>query len=168
MHKYCKIPNILHILALLAVITMAPAKADLISFSATLDGAQANAGAGSGSLATGSATMWLDDMTNNFSWNIGWSGLDEVVAAHFHGPAAPDANAGVEVAIDFTMNPTMGNAILNDQQVGDLLAGLWYINIHTADFPGGEIRGQVVPEPDVLSLLLVPLIGLIYVRRRRR
>ena len=124
MHKYCKIPNILHILALLAVITMAPAKADLISFSATLDGAQANAGAGSGSLATGSATMWLDDMTNNFSWN--------------------------------------------DQQVGDLLAGLWYINIHTADFPGGEIRGQVVPEPDVLSLLLVPLIGLIYVRRRRR
>lgn len=167
MHKFARIPNLLHILALLAVMAMAPAKASLIPFSATIDGAQANAGLGTGSAGMGSATMWLDDLTNNFSWNISWTGLSDVVNAHFHGPAAPNMNAGVEVQIDFSMNPTMGNALLSNQQAEDLMAGLWYINIHTAEFPAGEIRGQVVPEPGIMSLLLVPLVGLIFLRRRR-
>ena len=28
-------------------------------------------------------------------------------------------------------------------EIADLMAGLWYINLHTAEYPGGEIRGQV-------------------------
>ena len=27
----------------------------------------------------------------------------------------------------------------------DLLAGRWYVNVHTQRYPGGEIRAQVVP-----------------------
>jgi hypothetical protein len=29
--------------------------------------------------------------------------------------------------------------------MADLQAGKWYLNIHTAKFPNGEIRGQVEP-----------------------
>jgi hypothetical protein len=32
---------------------------------------------------------------------------------------------------------------LTEAQAADLLAGRWYVNIHTAANPGGEIRGQV-------------------------
>ena len=39
-------------------------------------------------------------------------------------------------------SPLTGTATLNDGQIGDLRAGLWYINVHTAKYPGGEIRGQ--------------------------
>jgi len=31
------------------------------------------------------------------------------------------------------------------EQLADLLAGKWYVNLHTANFPAGEVRGQVTP-----------------------
>ena len=41
-------------------------------------------------------------------------------------------------------SPIKGEATLTDAQAADLVAGKYYINIHTAANPGGEIRGQVV------------------------
>ena len=35
-------------------------------------------------------------------------------------------------------------ATLTDAQAADMLAGKWYINVHTAANPGGEIRGQLI------------------------
>lgn len=171
MFRYAKIPSFLQLIVLMAVMTIAPAKASLIPFSAYIDGAQANAGIGTGSLATGSATMWLDDVTNDFSWAVSWSGLNIVTAAHFHGPATSAQNAGVQVPINFGINPAIGNATLTAGQASDLLVGLWYINIHTAAFPGGEIRGQIsqqimVPAPGALLLLLISVPGLLFLRRR--
>lgn len=134
-----------------------------IDLFASIDGDQANAGAGTGSLGTGTGIMTLDDMSNLFSWDIEWSNLTGTVTnAHFHGPAALDQNAGVQVGIDFTMNPTSGSTTLSDIQVSDLLAGLWYINIHSDFAPGGEIRGQVqvVPLPASLILLISGIAGL--------
>jgi len=54
--------------------------------------------------------------------------------------------AGVEVPItgDLT-SPITGSASVTDAQAADLRAGKWYVNVHTAANPGGEIRGQVVP-----------------------
>jgi hypothetical protein len=68
-----------------------------------------------------------------------------VKAGHFHGPAAAGANAGV--ALGFTgsvESPIKGSATLTPAQLADLTAGKWYVNLHTAANPGGEVRGQVM------------------------
>lgn len=51
-------------------------------------------------------------------------------------------------------------------QLPNILAGRSYINFHTAQFPGGEIRGQILTVPDsgsavvLLALGLLSLVGL--------
>ena len=58
--------------------------------------------------------------------------------------AQPGANAGVAVPIpNVAASPAQGSATLTDAQAADLVAGRYYINIHTAANPAGEIRGQV-------------------------
>jgi len=37
-----------------------------------------------------------------------------------------------------------GSATVSEQQATDILGGRYYINVHTPNNPGGEIRGQVV------------------------
>jgi hypothetical protein len=42
-------------------------------------------------------------------------------------------------------NPIEGSTTLTDAQMADLTAGKDYVNIHTAENKGGEIRGQIKP-----------------------
>jgi predicted secreted protein with PEFG-CTERM motif len=96
---------------------------------------------------TGSATMEFDPSSNELSWSIEFSGLSgPATAAHFHGPAAAGANAGVQVNIGEVsglVSPMEGSAVLTSEQASSLLEGQLYINIHTEANPDGEIRGQV-------------------------
>jgi hypothetical protein len=41
-------------------------------------------------------------------------------------------------------SPIKGTATLTAAQSADLLAGKWYVNLHTAANGGGEIRGQAL------------------------
>jgi CHRD domain-containing protein len=118
-----------------------PAFADKMK--ATLSGATevpANTSTGKGA-----ADIDYDAATKKMSWKLTYSGLTgPATAAHFHGPAEAGKNAGVALAIpNATSSPTEGSATLTDAQAADLTAGKYYINIHTAANPGGEIRGQV-------------------------
>jgi hypothetical protein len=58
---------------------------------------------------------------------------------------------------------------LTSTRVNALFAGLSYFNIHTTQFPGGEIRGQLefIPEPTTLLLLVSGLGGLAAWRKMR-
>jgi hypothetical protein len=110
---------------------------------ATLDGKSEtppNASTGSGT-----ADINYDAASKKLTWKLTYSGLSgPATAAHFHGPAEPGKNAGVAVAIpNATTSPNEGSATLTDAQAADLLAGKYYVNVHTAANPGGEIRGQV-------------------------
>jgi hypothetical protein len=129
-------------LALGAAIAFAgPAFAE--KFKATLDGkSEVPPATTSG---TGTADLDYDAASKKLSWKVTYSGLSgPATAAHFHGPAEAGKNAGVAVAIpNATSSPAEGSATLTDAQAADLLAGKYYVNIHTAAHPGGEIRGQV-------------------------
>jgi hypothetical protein len=97
------------------------------------------------SAATGSADVDYDPASKKLSWKLTYSGLTgPASAAHFHGPAEAGKNAGVKVPIPgATSSPAEGSATLTDEQAADFEAGKYYINVHTAQNPGGEIRGQV-------------------------
>lgn len=97
------------------------------------------------SAGTGTADINYDAATKKLSWKVTYSGLSgPATAAHFHGPAEPGKNAGVALAIpNATASPVEGSATLTDAQAADLVAGKYYVNVHTAANPGGEIRGQV-------------------------
>jgi hypothetical protein len=95
---------------------------------------------------SGEATFWLNSGTKQLSWKVSYGGLSsDAAAAHIHGPAAPGTNAGVVVnlAPNGAKNPIEGSATLTDAQIADLLAGSDYVNVHTAQNKGGEIRGQI-------------------------
>ncbi len=131
------------VLGIALAFTPNEAYATIHNLTATLDGSQANAGAGTGSPGTGFATVTYDDSTGFLSWNASWSGLSgTVTVAHFHGPALPNQNAGIQVGISVP-SPSIGSASIIVSQANDLLDGLWYLNVHSTVYPGGEIRGQV-------------------------
>ena len=100
------------------------------------------------SKGTGTAQLTYDPASRALTWNVTYSGLTgPATAAHFHGPAAPGSNAGVTIPIggkDMS-SPATGHATLTEAQANDFTAGRWYVNVHTAAHPGGEIRGQINP-----------------------
>ena len=116
---------------------------DTMSMKNQLTGAQEVPAVTTG--GSGTIDTTFDKSTNVLTWTVTYSGLSgPVTAGHFHGPAAAGANAGV--AVPFTgdlSSPIRGKATLTAAQVADLTAGRWYVNLHTAKHPGGEIRGQV-------------------------
>lgn len=98
------------------------------------------------SKGSGALDATYDTATKKLTYTATYKDLTgAATAAHFHGPAAVTANAGVVVpAKDAARSPIKGEATLTDAQAADLQAGKWYFNIHTAAHPGGEIRGQVM------------------------
>jgi hypothetical protein len=90
----------------------------------------------------GNTMLTLDTDKKTISWKTTYTGLTgNATAAHFHGPAGRSENAGPAVDISGTIEE--GTAPVSDNQISDLQAGKWYINIHTAKYPDGEIRGQL-------------------------
>lgn len=130
--------------ALVATFTLAsPALAAMVNYKADLKGASVVPP--SDSKGTGSLAVTYDTASKKLTWKGAYTGLTgAATAAHFHGPADAGKNAGVVVPIGPATSPLAGMATLTDAQAADLAAGKWYVNVHTAKFPNGEIRGQVV------------------------
>ena len=121
--------------------------AESVALSAKLSAASevpANASAGTGTLEAS-----LDKQSHVLGWTVTYTGLSgPAKAGHFHGPAVSGQNAGVAQGFTGSLDsPIKGSATLTDAQQADLLAGKWYVNLHTAANPGGEIRGQVTVAP---------------------
>ncbi len=122
-------------------------------FAGTFDISGAQEVPANASPATGTGVVVVDTSTLTVSWSITHAGLTGAeTAAHMHGPAPVGANAGVQVGLGVG-SPKVGSAAITPGQAADLIAGLWYVNIHSTAFPGGEIRGQIMvrPVPQVYS-----------------
>ncbi len=118
--------------------------AQLVYFTATLDGAQETPP--TPSTATGTGCLTFDTSTNIVSWNVSFAGLlGPQTAAHIH-VGAPGVAGGVIVPLA-NGSPTTGTAALTAAQSAQLQAGNYYLNIHSTVFPNGEIRGQILVTP---------------------
>ena len=96
------------------------------------------------SRATGTAELIVDTDAHTISWKVAVEGLSgEPTKEHIHGPATATENAPPE--IDMSNAIMQGSAPITDAQLADIDAGKTYVNVHTAKFPDGEIRGQVQP-----------------------
>jgi S-formylglutathione hydrolase FrmB len=122
------------------------------------------------SSGTGTFTATLDE-DNRFAYTLSFSGLTSASnGAHIHGPASTTQNANVLVnfaslppgnsaSTPLTLGATSGTtagtvnleSTITSTVSGDSLrklldAGLLYVNVHTANNQGGEIRGQITKQ----------------------
>ncbi len=170
-----------HILGALTVAAVTTLQADAQThvWNFGLDGAQETPAVVTP--GTGTATVTYDTATRYLEWEVHYQDLvANSTNAHFHGPAAfGEGPAGVvlgmvsstpatilQADIGGTFGSLIGYHTITEEMEAQLLAGLWYINIHSTQHPGGEIRGQVVPEPTALALL--GFVGTTLLMRRRR
>ncbi len=97
-----------------------------------------------GSNAFGCAVVIVDIPTSTVSYRVSFTGLTGAeAAAHIHGAAGPGVPAGVLVALPLG-NPKVGSFVAAPPVLNAILSGNAYFNLHSAGFPNGEIRGQIV------------------------
>ncbi|MCA8955671.1 MAG: CHRD domain-containing protein [Planctomycetes bacterium] len=133
-------PTLFHslLLAIAALVPIAPTGAQKVYFNASLDGSQQNPPVTTS--ATGWATIQFDTTTNRVEIVAHSTGVAGT-AAHLH-IAARGTNGPVIVPL--AGGPTWtGGAVLSATNAAALTSGGTYINIHSAANPSGEIRGQV-------------------------
>ena len=125
------------------IVWSAPASAEVLNLKAELKAA--NEVPPNDSAATGAAEATFDTATKTLTWTVTFTGLTgPAIGAHLHGPGEHGKNAGIVVPFNFVKSPIKGTAVLSETQAADLMAGKWYVNIHSEKHPGGEIRGQLL------------------------
>lgn len=149
-----KIPFVLRLLVAGAMGAMAAtARSQIVEFRAALTAQQENPATTSS--ASGSAIMLYDVGANTFDLMVTINGMANVATgSHLH-EAAAGANGPVVTnlggeAVYTRSGSNLSATFRNVTHGGDklrLLQGGAYFNIHSAQFPGGEIRGQLLPRP---------------------
>jgi hypothetical protein len=96
---------------------------------------------------TGTATLSVQG-TNKVNWLVTYQGLSSSANnAHIHGFTNTTGSTGVKVGFatpSGTNGTIMGSAAITEDIRTNLLNGNMYVNIHTVNNPGGEIRGQAL------------------------
>ena len=186
------------LLSLALFLPLAPsAQAAIINFDLIgTAGAGLRTGNEPGSILGGSggeigAGISFSDVTNLLTVNVGWGssqGFTDLSSlasnSHIHGPTASvngngfTQTAGVLFTLTRSSNAVTGgiftNApiLLSATQATQLFDGKFYINLHTANNPGGEMRGFLVaapvPEPAEYAMLLAGLALVGAIARKRK
>lgn len=98
------------------------------------------------STAFGYCTMSLNAPETSVYMGIRFTGLSGPnTAVHVHGPADSGSTGPIVYDIPITGSTTViGTSLqsISPSQVASLKQGLWYIDVHSAAFPSGEVRAQ--------------------------
>ena len=135
---------------LLLVLAAVPGQAQTFTFTAVLTSGQEPPPNINTSKAFGVAFVTFNTDTGELCFSISYDEFTLTSAetvAHFHAPAPPGVNAAVIIPLP-TGSPKNGCVTpeLTEDLRRELFRGFWYVNIHTEKNPGGEIRGQLVPQ----------------------
>lgn len=159
-------------LAALALSAASFSQATLWTYTAALNGFQEVPPTSSAAIAN--VLLQLDDVT----FTLSGSGTVQFLSGTATGFHLHQAAYGVSgpIVVDLGAGSVSGNSISfasvpvpNFATVKAAMdARNTYLNIHTASFPGGEIRGQVAPVPEPASLIAVGLGVAAMLRRRKR
>ncbi len=99
------------------------------------------------STATGYARVFLNETAGTITYRVVFSGLtSNQTASHIHGPADRGANGAVIIdtgSSGATSGTLTGTSPITAPQIALLKSQQTYLNVHSANFPGGEIRGQL-------------------------
>ena len=129
-------------LLLAACATPGPPRADL---AATLTGIQAVPGPGDAD-ATGTAEVRVEPSRSRLCWDLNVRGAGQATAAHIHRGAAGTAGPPVvPMTTPDASGRSSGCTALDPALARQLVmeAHAFYINVHTAEHPGGALRGQL-------------------------
>jgi len=113
-----------------------------VIFQATLNGASENPP--NASTATGTATLTYNSNTKIFTIVVYFNGVTATIG-HIHKGAVGVSGGPVFGFTAPIISPiTYTSVALDAAQEADLYANLYYVNIHSAAYPDGEIRGQLI------------------------
>lgn len=108
--------------------------------------ANASTGTGMGDVVFDPAKKTI---TYSFSWQLG-SAAATTTNMHFHGAEDGSDTKSSVVVIGITGFTTASSGtvsgetrVLTDVEINQLLAGKWYLNVHSSTVPGGELRGNI-------------------------
>jgi hypothetical protein len=152
-----------------------PAIAAADIFTATLLGSNEIGPIGGDTDGFGTARVSIDHATNTVGFEITFANLSTLTAAHIHaGPAGVNGPVVVNFGVpggasgagSFSGSVVDADAAL----ITAFSAGNFYVNLHTSEFAGGALRGQLapIPEPETYALMLGGLGVVGWFARRRR
>ena len=112
-------------------------------FGARMNPAQEIPPNGTGALGTATITL---NANGSLTYNVSVTGMTGT-AAHFHeAPFGSGVPGSIEVPLAGGPTTWSGTSLpLTAEQIEKLQTKQWYVNVHSGAFPGGQIRGQIVP-----------------------
>lgn len=164
------------LLGLALVLAAGPARATVITYVVSMDGAQEVPGPGDPD-GTASGTIMLNDATGAISWSFTYANIAAPTLMHIHGPGgSAGSSAGVFVSLGVATSGGPGTLVSNTSTSAANVAAIFanptdfYVNVHNGTFPNGAVRGQLgtIPEPGTAALLAAGLAALASRRRTRR
>ena len=114
-----------------------------VTFKASLNGASESTP--NASTAIGTSTLTFNTTTKIFTITVTHN-VAAPTNGHIHKGAIGVSGSPVFPFDSFTSPITYTSIALDESQEADLNAGLYYVNIHSVAFPGGEIRGQLIKQ----------------------
>lgn len=97
---------------------------------------------------SGSGQLTVNDGNGSISGELSVSGFT-ATAAHIHSAYAGNNGAAIvtleQDATDTTLFRVPAKSVLTPADLKSLLNGGLYLNAHSAVFPNGEVRGQILP-----------------------
>jgi CHRD domain len=135
---------------LLLALVAGPVQAQTFTFTAVLNSGQEPPPNTNSSKALGVAFVTFNTDSGELCFSISYDEFNLTspeTVAHFHAPAPPGVNAPVIIPLP-PGSPKNGCVTpeLTEDLKRDLFRGFWYVNVHTEKNPGGEIRGQLIPQ----------------------